>query len=131
MNNFYNYFFYIIAVTSKKLNNSNNIYEFSSVAYISICEILNIMTLFFILQKYNSVFILNSFQSIVISCSILILNSIIFLWKNKAKKIITFYNEKYKNKKFNTWSIALIILYMIFSFVFCFYITYLNHNYLR
>ena len=123
MDNFYNYFFYIVATTYKKLNKYNELYSFSSTVFISVCFGINVMTIFFIVEKFNKIVILNTSYSLLIGLASLLIHCFYFLWKGKGKKIIVFYDEMYENKKFNPWSIAIIIVYIVATFGLCVYAT--------
>ena len=129
MDNIYNFFFYIVAKVIGKINKQNADPAFSSVGFISMCFISNLMVLIFSIAKYDTV-VNPSLLSLFIAIPTIIFNWYFLMRNGKSENIISYYDEKYANKIYKKRSLIFISLYIIFSFISVFYLGYLKRNHL-
>ena len=129
MDNIYNFFFYIVANVIIKVNKQNADPAFSSIGFISMCFISNLMVLIFSVAK-NSNVKNSSLLGLLIAIPTILLNWFFLMRNGKSENIISYYNEKYADIAYNKISLVLISLYIIFSFSSVFYLAYLLRNHL-
>ena len=129
MDNIYNFFFYIVAKVIGKINKQNADPAFSSIGFISMCFISNLMVLIFSIAKYDTV-VNPSLLSLFIAIPTIIFNWHFLMRNGKSENIISYYDEKYANKIYKKRSLIFISLYIIFSFISVFYLGYLKRNHL-
>jgi hypothetical protein len=122
MNSPYDFYFYIICKFARKVNRTNTLYYFSAVVFLSVCLGLNVITIFYFVEKVNKIIILNTFYSLLIGFAALAVNCYFFLWKHRYKKIIEFYDKVYENKKINVTNIFFVLMYIIITLFLCGYV---------
>ena len=130
MDNIYNFFFYITAKVSQKINSKDKDFAFTAVVFVSLCMISNILALLFLFMNNDIKNLWSKMFAILITLPLVGLNWFFLMRNGKSENIISYYNEKYADIAYNKISLVLISLYIIFSFSSVFYLAYLLRNHL-
>jgi len=135
MSNPYYFFFYILTKFFDKIHTKySNPSILSSVSIMSICIILNIEFIQFLLENTGTIKPLptpNYFLALSVVLLIMGINYLYLIRKGKATKIISYYDTIFETKKINIWSILAWCFYIIFTFSGTFYLAYLDSNHFK
>jgi hypothetical protein len=122
---FFYLFYYLVSVFGRKLGDKKD-YAISGLFVITICLSFNLMTVFFVLQRYSEVFHLNTLASLIIGFIVFIFNWLVFMRHNKSEKIIEYYDNEFEEKKISYKIITITLSYIIITFSVMIYVAYLN-----
>lgn len=128
MDNIYYYVFYLIVKMIKRLNSRHDFPNFSGALFLSTLIFFNFLSLLIpiassLIHPSNIFFICITVMIIVV-----IPNYYLLMNEEKSQRIITFFDEKFKNEKRNKTKIALIVLYIILTYVLMIYVFTLKRN---
>ena len=124
MNNIYYYFFYVVAIFSRRINKKDPDYAFTGVAFISACFSANLGSVMLLVVDIKRIKNYPGLLSILLAGAVFTVNYYLIKVKGGRENIIRYYDELYENKKHSPLLIFLIWLYVISSFVLLFYIAY-------
>ena len=124
--NLYYYFFYVMAVFSRSVNKRDKDYAFKALAFVTVCTGLNILTIIFLLVdfRYNKAEI--NFICGLLMAGVFIINYYILFHGGKGNEIITSFDKSETSKKWNRKRLAIVIAYIVLSFVTCGITAYLT-----
>lgn len=130
MDNIYNFFFYLVAKVSHKINKQDKDFAFTAVVFVSLCMILNMLALSLLILNNNINSVRPRVLGILISLPLIGLNWYFLMSNGKSEKIMNYYNEKFENKNYNKLTIFLIVFYICFSLSSAIYIAFLVRNHI-
>jgi hypothetical protein len=119
--NVYYYVFYVFAKLARRINKKED-YAMYGLMWLSALIFFNIFPIVGLIIGREAI---HSAPKLIGAGSIILvglINYFILIKDKKKEKIIEFYDDKYKYKKLNRWSIILIVLYVLGTLSIAFYI---------